>query len=93
MPFTLIVALGIVFFAVAFALQNDQVVAIQFFGWEFKGSLVLILLTTLCLGVVIDVLASMPTRIRKSRQIAQLTKRVTELEHPHQDSSRTPYLD
>ena len=93
MPFTLIVALSVLFLAVAFSLQNDQVVAIQFFGWSFEGSLVLILLTTLCLGVVIDVLASMPTRIRKSRQITNLTKRVMELEHPPQDSSRTPYPD
>ena len=93
MPFTLIVALSVLFLTVAFSLQNDQVVAIQFFGWSFKGSLVLILLTTLCLGVVIDVLASMPTRIRKSRQITDLTKRVRDLERPHQDSSRRPYPD
>lgn len=93
MPFTLIVALSVLFLTVAFSLQNDQVVAIQFFGWQFEGSLVLILLTTLCLGVVIDVLASMPTRIRKSRQITDLTKRVRDLEHPHQDSSRRPYPD
>ena len=93
MPFTLIVALSVLFLTVAFSLQNDQVVAIQFFGWQFEGSLVLILLTTLCLGVVIDVLASMPTRIRKSRQITDLTKRVRDLERSHQDSSRTPYPD
>ena len=93
MPFTLMVALSVLFLAVAFSLQNDQVVSIQFFGWQFEGSLVLILLTTLCLGVVIDVLASMPTRIRKSRQITHLTKRLRELEHPHQDASRNPYPD
>ena len=80
MPFPLIVTLVIVFFTVAFSLQNDQVVSIQFFGWKLKGSLVLVLLTTLCLGIVIHILASMPARIRKSKEIAELSKRVLELE-------------
>ena len=93
MPFTLIVALSVLFFAVAFSLQNDQVVSIQFFGWRFEESLVLILLTALCLGVVIAILASMPSRIRKSRQITHLTKRVTELERPYQEHSRRSYPD
>ena len=99
MPFPLIATLAIVFLTVAFSLQNDQTVSIQFFGWTFKGSLVLVLLSTLCLGILIHILASMPARIRKSKEIAELTKRVTELEGtPPADVSRpqqpqTPYLD
>jgi len=80
MPLSLIAALIIVFFAVAFSLQNDQTVSITFFQWDFQGSLVLILLTTLFLGMLIHLLASMPARIRKSRQAAQLQKRISELE-------------
>ncbi len=82
MPFALITTITIVFLAVAFALQNDQVVAIQFFGWTFEGSLVLILLTTLCLGIIIHILAAMPAQIRKAQQMTQLNKRVAELEQP-----------
>lgn len=99
MPFPLIATLVIVFFTVAFSLQNDQTVSIQFFGWTFKGSLVLVLLTTLCLGILIHILASMPARIRKSKEIAELNKRVMELEGtPPSDVSspqrhHTPYLD
>ena len=99
MPFPLIATLAIVFLTVAFSLQNDQTVSIQFFGWTFKGSLVLVLLSTLCLGILIHILASMPARIRKSKEIAELNKRVTELEGTHpSDVSRppqhqTPYLD
>jgi len=81
MPFSLIAALIIVFLAVAFSLQNDQTVSITFFQWDFQGSLVLILLTTLFLGMLIHLLASMPARIRKSRQASQLQKRIAELEH------------
>ena len=99
MPFPLIATLVIVFLTVAFSLQNDQTVSIQFFEWTFEGSLVLVLLTTLCLGIMIHILASMPARIRKSKEIAELNKRVTELEGtPPSDVSRprqhqTPYLD
>ena len=91
MPFPLIATLVIVFLTVAFSLQNDQTVSIQFFDWTFQGSLVLVLLTTLCLGIVIHILASMPARIRKSKEIAELHKRVTELEGtPPSDVSPSP---
>ncbi len=89
MPFPLIATLIVVFFTVAFSLQNDQTVSIQFFGWTFEGSLVLVLLTTLCLGMLIHTLASMPSRIRKSKAIAELNRRVMELEEtPPSDVSR-----
>ena len=81
MPFSLIAALAIVFFAVAFSLQNTEPITIQFFSQTFQGPLVLILLTTLFLGMLIHVLASMPARIKKTRQINQLKKRIIELEH------------
>ncbi|MYJ53775.1 MAG: LapA family protein, partial [Nitrospira sp. SB0672_bin_25] len=47
MPFPLIATLVVVFLTVAFSLQNDQTVSIQFFEWTFEGSLVLVLLPTL----------------------------------------------
>lgn len=90
MPLSLIAALIIVFFAVAFSLQNDQAVSITFFQWDFQGSLVLVLLTTLFLGMLIHLLASMPARIRKSRQVSQLQKRITELEHSLSDKVQPP---
>ena len=90
MPFPLITTLVLVFFTVAFSLQNDQTVSIQFFGSTFEGSLVLVLLTTLCLGIVIHILASMPARIRKSKEIAELNKRVMELEETQQSDVSPP---
>ena len=93
MPFTLIAILIIVFFTVAFSLQNDQTVSIQFFGWTFEGSLVLVLLTTLCLGIMIHVLASMPTRVRKSQEMAALNKRVAELEGTQRSDVAPPRRD
>ena len=99
MPFSLIATIVLVFFTVAFSLQNDQTVSITFFKWTFEGSLVLVLLTTLCLGIVIHILASMPARIRKAKEIAELNKRVLELEGTHQSevsprrSHHTSYID
>ena len=90
MPFSLIATLIIVFLTVAFSLQNDQTVSINFFKWTFEGSLVLVLLTTLCLGIVIHILASMPARLRKSQEIAELNKRVTELEGTDQSDVSHP---
>ncbi len=90
MPFSLIAALIIVFLAVAFSLQNAIPITIQFFKWTFEGSLVLVLLTTLFLGVLIHLLASMPSRLKKARQIAQLQKRISELEHALTENVQPP---
>lgn len=89
MPFPLIATLVLLFFTVAFSLQNDQTVSITFFKWTFEGSLVLVLLTTLCLGIVIHILASMPARIRRSQKITELNKRVMELERTQQQDLDT----
>lgn len=81
MPFSLIIALVTIFLTVAFSLQNARSVAIEFFGLNFEGSLVFVLLTALFLGMLIHLLASIPARMKKTRQIAQLNKRIVELEH------------
>ena len=81
MSFGLIAALLLVFFAVAFSLQNSVPITIQFFAWTFEGSLVLILLTALALGVIISLLASLPSQIKKNRLIVQQQKRIEDLEH------------
>lgn len=81
MSFGLITALILVFLAVAFALQNNEPITIQFFAWTLEGSLVLVLLTTLALGIIISVLASLPSQIKKSRIIAQQQKTIDNLEN------------
>ena len=93
MPFPFIATLVLLFLTVTFSLQNDQTVSITFFAWTFEGSLVLVLLTTLCLGIAIHILASMPTRIRKSKEIAELNKRVMELERTKQEDVSRRGLD
>ena len=79
MSFALIAALLIVFLAVAFSLQNASEITIHFFAWTFQGSLVIVLLTTLVLGVIISLLASLPAQMKKSRIIAQQSKEIETL--------------
>ena len=90
MSLALITALLIVFFAVAFSLQNASEITIHFFAWTFQGSLVIILLTTLALGVIISLLASLPAQMKKSRTIAEQAKEIDMLKHSQQPLQQSP---
>jgi len=76
----LIAFLFILFFAVAFSLQNAEPIIIHFFGLRFEGSLVIILLSALAFGVILTVLASFPSHLRKRRLISRQEKIIAELE-------------
>ncbi len=85
----LIAFLFLLFFAVAFSLQNSEPIIINFFAWTFHGSRAVVLLTSLVLGVGLTVLAALPSYIKKSRLIARqqktiatLERSVAELKHP-----------
>ncbi len=91
MSFALILALVMVFLAVAFSLQNASEITIHFFAWTFQGSLVIVLLTTLALGVIISLLASLPGQMKKSRTIAQQSKQIETLKQS-QGTSKTPQV-
>src|SRR5512133_3546914 len=60
MQIFIMVALVIAIIAVIFALQNMTAVTVSFLFWSINGSLALVLLVTLAVGVLISVLASLP---------------------------------
>jgi GGDEF domain-containing protein len=77
----------IAFLAILFALQNTNLVTIQFFIWEYRQSLALILLGTLAIGVIVGLLISFPAILRRNlkasrvrRQADSLTELVQEKE-------------
>lgn len=74
----LITFLLVVFLAVAFSLQNADPIKINFF-WTFEVSLVLVLLTALACGVLLSIIASLPSFFKKSRLIAQQQKTIAQL--------------
>jgi uncharacterized integral membrane protein len=86
----LIAFLFLLFFAVAFSLQNSELVIINFFAWTFQGSLVVVLLTATGLGVVLCVLASLPSYIKKTRLIARQQKTIATLERSVAELQRPP---
>jgi putative membrane protein len=90
----LMLVLGIVFSigAVMFALQNDVAVTVNLALWQFDGSLALVLLIALGLGVLIMGLLSSPavirgqwTSLRLRHQIVDLEREVAELQQHNHD--------
>ncbi len=86
----LIAFLLILFFAVAFSLQNAEPIIIHFFGLRFEGSLVIILLTALAFGVVLTVLTSLPSHIKKRRLISRQQKTIADLERQIHETITEP---
>jgi uncharacterized integral membrane protein len=75
----LITFLFVLFFAVAFSLQNSEPIKINFFS-TFEASLVVVVLTALVCGVILSMIESLPSFIKKSRVIAQQQKTIAKLE-------------
>ena len=84
----LITFLLVLFFAVAFSLQNSEPIILNFFSWTFQGSLVVVLLTALACGVILSIIASLPSFIKKSRLIAQQQKTIAKLEQTVTEEKR-----
>jgi lipopolysaccharide assembly protein A len=82
MKINIIFALLIAIIAVIFALQNITTVRVSFFFWSIEGSLALVLLVTLAVGVLISSLTSLPSVISgkwtTSSQRKKLAKTETE---------------
>ncbi len=76
----LILALVIAIIAVVFALQNTATITISFIIWEVTGSLSLVLLVTLAIGVLIGLLFLSPSAIKSSLQASGQRKLIGALE-------------
>ena len=80
MQLMLIFGIAFAIGAVAFALQNNVAVTVTLAVWQFDGSLALVLLVALGLGVLIACLLTSPTVIRGQWTAARLRYQVTDLE-------------
>ncbi len=76
----LILALVIAIIAVIFALQNTTAITISFFLWQVSGSLALVVLITLALGVLVGWLFAAPSLVKGSFQGSSQRKRIAALE-------------
>ena len=69
---SLIIALILLLIAATFALQNTDVVTVQFLLWDYQASLVLIILGATLLGTLLALLASIAPRLRRARELRRL---------------------
>lgn len=72
----LIMALG----AILFAFQNSTIVTISLGVWQFQQSLAIVLLITLGIGIIISLLMSIPTIIKRGLQSGKQKKKIKALE-------------
>lgn len=60
--------------ALLFALQNTDVVALSFLGWQFESSLALLILIAFAAGIIVSLLVSIPSAVRDSLKIMSVKK-------------------
>ena len=76
-----VLAVFVLLVGVAFAIQNRQVVEINYyFGLKWSGPLSMALLTTFTLGVIAGYLASLRMVVRMQRQLVQARKEIRQIE-------------
>ena len=66
--------------AILFAFQNSAIVTISLGVWQFQQSLAIVLLITLGIGIIISLLLSVPTIIKRGLQSSKQKKRIKILE-------------
>lgn len=80
MQYLLILALFIAILSVVFALQNAIPIPVNLLIWEVRGSLALVLLVTLGVGILVGILAMAPSLVRKSLKVSHQNKRIKQLQ-------------
>lgn len=76
----LIYALVIAAVAMVFALQNSEIVEIQFLTWNASISQALLIIITLVVGVIVGLLAATKSIWNKRSEIGKQKKQITALE-------------
>ncbi|MEM7794835.1 MAG: lipopolysaccharide assembly protein LapA domain-containing protein [Cyanobacteria bacterium P01_C01_bin.118] len=81
MALFLIFALVVAFFAIAFALQNPQLVTINFFIWELQRQhLATVLLITLAIGFLLGLCVTIPAFLKREWRISRGKRQTSSLE-------------
>ncbi|WP_456432820.1 LapA family protein [Thermosulfuriphilus sp.] len=80
MEFYLILAAIIAVAIALFAIQNASPVVVSFLFWRFESSLAVVIILAITAGIAITWLITIPSRIRRRRELSERNKRVEELE-------------
>ncbi len=63
-----------------FAIQNATPVVVSFLLWRFESSLAVVIILAITAGIAITWLITIPSRIRRRRELGEKSRRVEELE-------------
>ena len=83
-----VLALLLALLVTVFAVQNNATIDVSFLFWGVAGSLALVLMITLSLGILIGVLLMLPGAVRRRLEVGELKRSVRTLEQ--QASRPTP---
>ena len=89
MVLLVIVGLAMAIVAVLFALQNAAAVTINFGVWQLEQSLAIVLIATLGLGMLISMLLSLPTILKRGWQNSQQKNKIGELKRQLRAKNQT----
>lgn len=78
MRIALILSLALAILAVVFALQNPANIDVELGPFDLHGSTALILMVTFCIGVVVGILAAVPTLMKRRKRIRELERHAAE---------------
>jgi len=92
MLISLIAGLILGAFAIIFALQNFAIISVSFLAWHMQGSLALILMICIAVGVALCILFTLPATIRESFELSALKKQNKKLQDDY-DSAHRALLD
>ena len=90
MKFT-IIAVIIALLAVIFALENAQPVTVKLFFWDLNGSMALMMLITLLIGMASGMMILFPNIYRKNSSINTHRKKISELEKQLSEATSNKY--
>lgn len=85
MRVALILSLILAIAAVVFALQNPGATEVRLGPFDIQGSTALILMVTFCLGVVVGILAAVPSIIKRRKRIRYLER------HPDEPATTSDF--
>lgn len=77
MRFALILSILLAVLAVIFALQNPDSTYVNLGMWRLEGSTALVLIVTFGIGVLVGLLATLPSLIRRNRRVKTLEREHT----------------
>ena len=87
----IIFAILIALLAIIFALQNAQTVMVKLYLWDVNGSMALMMLITLLIGIISGMLILVPNIYRKNSTIKAHGKKIVELEKHLSDVTNNKY--